>query len=247
MRGLGFIAKNEDILHSKSSSVLSALMTAMDDKSPLISHSAICSLQLVLSSSKAADVRPVILNIAVKIKCSFESEYDFIRASAFLLFANLAKFRDVETAKLLTDVFNGSFVTLLVHVNDPCEAARKNCQQALKELVPLLPSVQLTTMFVKCMDNDLHYGEFINSVAKIIVEDLNNKLSIFLQQGTTYVKSSVKNIRAAALLFCGFIFKHSKDHSNLPIDIVSQSVLQALKDQDMVVRLKAAEVCDFIL
>ncbi|CAD5112894.1 DgyrCDS2102 [Dimorphilus gyrociliatus] len=242
MKGLGFISKNEDILHSKSSTVLSALMIAMDDKSPHISHAAICSLQLVLSSSMAEDVRPIIINIAVKVKCCFESEFEFIRASAFLLYAHLAKFRDAETTKLLTDVFNGSFVTLLVHVNDPCEMAKKNCQQALKELVPLLPSVQLTTMFAKCMDNDLHYGEFMNSVAKIIVDDLGNKLTVFLQQGATYTKSSVRNIRAAALMFCGFILKHCKDRSNLPVDVVSQTVLQALKDQDTVVRLKAAEV-----
>jgi maestro heat-like repeat-containing protein family member 1 len=98
-----------------------------------------------------------------------------IRASAYILFGELARFGSGPSKDPYLEQIHSNFVSFILHLNEQDERVRKGCKSVLKKVGPLLQSSSVNDLFQNILRDDvpLHYGEFINDLSKLIVRKYN--------------------------------------------------------------------------
>ncbi|CAN0069578.1 unnamed protein product [Lampetra fluviatilis] len=249
IRGLGNIATGAaHKVHRYSTTVLSALIAGMDDKDDpddLITLEAMSGLSKVLARVDESNVRGILINIALRIRPFFEKEKETVRAAAFVLFGNLSKFGDGESRGQFLEQVHTNLVSILLHLNDEHPDVRKACKFALRTIGSLLGSEAIGTMFQKHLleDANLHYGEFMNDLAKYIIKDFPDKVNFYLMSCVSFFKSTWAEIRGNAVMLVGFFLGNVANETlqSISLEHVCGAVIILLKDPSAAVRTKAAE------
>ena len=94
-----------------------------------------------------------------------------IRASAYVLFGELARFGQGPSKEPYMEQIHSNFVSFLLHLNEADENVKRACKLVLKKVGPLMKSAPVNDLFQATLieNKSLHYGEFINDLSKLLV------------------------------------------------------------------------------
>ncbi|XP_074645058.1 maestro heat-like repeat-containing protein family member 1 [Tubulanus polymorphus] len=254
IRGMGNVASvGSEQVQKFSTTVLSAMMAGMDDKEDPeddITLEAMSGLSKILAEIDEANIRAILINIALRIRPCFEKDKASVRAAAFTLFGNLSRFGDGPSKAPFLEQTHSNLVSLLMHLNDPDSDVVKSCKYALRLLGPLMGSDDLNNMFQKFLldEGHLHYGEFINDLVKVLIHDFPDKINFYVMGGVAFFKSMWSEIRSNAGLFVGFLLGNlpKEKHANVSKEHVCGALVLLLKDEDADTRCKAAEAMSLL-
>ncbi|KAG0431230.1 hypothetical protein HPB47_021968 [Ixodes persulcatus] len=122
IRGLAWVGRAEgDLVHRYSGTVLSAMISGMDDKDDSeqkIMLEAVNGLTTLLAQADEHDVSSFIVTVSLRLRNMFEKDKAEVRAAAFKLFGDLAKFGHGECKDAFIEQAMNNFITLLVHLNE---------------------------------------------------------------------------------------------------------------------------------
>jgi maestro heat-like repeat-containing protein family member 1 len=175
IRGLGNVASlGSNEVQRYSTTILSAMMAGLDDKDDLtddITLESMNGLSKIIALIDENNVRPILINILLRIRPCFEKEKSNIRSSAYNLFGKLTRFGQGPSKEPFIEQIHSNFVTLVLHLNESDAEVKKSCKFALKQVSSHLGSQTIDELFQKALIDDvnLHYGEFINNLSKIMV------------------------------------------------------------------------------
>eukprot|EP00039_Didymoeca_costata_P018820 m.335101 g.335101 ORF g.335101 m.335101 type:complete len:1638 (-) comp17516_c0_seq1:85-4998(-) len=254
IRGLGNVASVPDEQMKKySTTVLSAMMTGMDDRddpNDLITLEAMRGLSKVLAKVEEDNVRQILINISLRIRPCFEKDKPAVRAAAIKLFGNLSRFGDGPSRAPFSEQIHANMVSLLLHLNDEDPEVRSSCKDALRDLGPLLDSESVNSMFQKLLKKEttLHYGEFMNDLSKIMINEFEDKINFYTMNNVNFFKSEWPEIKANAAMFTGFLLGNlTKDkRKHISKEHVCGELIRLLKDPANMVREKAAEAMSLL-
>ena len=115
---------------------------------------------------------------------------------------------------------------------------------------PLLRSPAINTMFQKHLieDGNLHYGEFMNDLSRLVITDYLEKMNFYVMGCVSFFKSSWDDIRGNAALFVGFLLGNlGKDQrGDISEDHICSALVVLLKDPAPCVRSNAAEAISLL-
>ncbi|XP_052059790.1 maestro heat-like repeat-containing protein family member 1 isoform X2 [Mytilus californianus] len=254
IRGLGNVASNEkQQVQQYSTTVLSAMMAGMDDKEDpedLITTEAMSGLSKILSEIDESHIRAILINVSLRIRPCFEKDRPAVRAQAFILFGNLSRFGDGPSKAPFLEQIHSNFVSLLLHLNDPDKEVKKACKFSLRLLGPLLESEAINNKFQKYLleDANLIYGEFMNDLAKCIIQDFPDKVNFYVMGCISFYKSMWPEIKCNAALFTGYLLGNLQHDKQVAIskEHVCAALIILLKDQSASVRAAAAEAMSLL-
>jgi len=254
IRGLGNIASvPEEHMKKHTTTVLSAMVTGMDDRDDPnddITLEAMNGLSKILAQVEEDNVRAILLNISLRIRPCFEKAKPQVRASSIRLFGNLSRFGDGPSKEPFGEQIHANFMSLLLHLNEEDLEVRKACKVTLKQLGPLLESEPTNAMFQKHLveDASLHYGEFMNDLSKVMIQDLKDKVNFYVMSGLDFLKSEKTDLRANAAIFTGFLLGNLQGEARKYItkDHVCGEMIRLLKDPQILVRCKASEALSLL-
>jgi hypothetical protein len=255
VRGLGNIASiGGEQLKRYSTTVLSAMMAGMDDKEDpedLITLEAMSGLSKILGEIDEAQIRPILINICLKIRPCFEKMKPGVRAAAFELFGNVSRFGDGPSRAPFLEQIHTNLMSLLMHLNEEQSEVALACKKALRKLSPLLGSSAVDSMFQKHLLEHaqlLHYGEFMNDLSRLVILDFPDKVSFYTMGCIGFFKSVWKSIRSNSAMFVGFLLGNLPHQDRIAIskEHVCGALVLLLKDPAPIVRKKAGEAMSLL-
>ncbi|XP_038067311.1 maestro heat-like repeat-containing protein family member 1 isoform X2 [Patiria miniata] len=254
IRGMGNVASlGPQQTQKYCTTVLSAMMAGMDDKEDTddqILLESMTGLSRILVKIDESNIRPILVNIALRIRPCFEKDRATVRAVSFTLFGNLSRFGDGPSKPPFLEQIHTNFVSLLLHLNDEDEDVKKACKFTLREVGPLIGSESLNKMFQKHLldEGSLNYGEFMFNLSKVIISDFLQKVNFYVMANVGFFKSSWPDIRGNAAMFVGFLLGNLPEasHTLITKEHVCGALILLLKDPDAAVRIKASEAMSLL-
>ncbi|XP_032895099.1 maestro heat-like repeat-containing protein family member 1 [Amblyraja radiata] len=182
-------------------------------------------------------------------QCSVKDE-DRVRSAAFTVFGNLSRVGDGESKADFLEQVHSSMVSLLLHLNDTSHQVVKSCKFALRLIGPLMGSANISAMFQKHLleEAQLHYGEFINDLAKHIINDFPEKINFYIMGNVSFFRSTRAEIRGNAAMFTGFLLGNllQAELQSVSLEHVCGAIIMLLRDAVPAVRIKAAEALSLL-
>ncbi|RUS75918.1 hypothetical protein EGW08_016306 [Elysia chlorotica] len=254
VRGLGNIASvGKEQVQSYATTILSAMMAGMDDKEDpedYITIEAMSGLSRVLGEIQEEHIRAILINISLKIRPCFEKDKAAVRAQSFKLFGNLSRFGDGPSKAPFLEQIHSNFISLLLHLNDKEEEVRQACKHALRLLGPLMGSEVMNDKFQRHLleDTNVHYGEFMNDLAKLLIQDFPVKINFYVMACVSFFKSAWPEIKSNAAMLIGFLLGNLPKHQHTEItkEHICAALILLLKDPSPTVRAKAAEAMSLL-
>ncbi|GFS16071.1 maestro heat-like repeat family member 1 [Elysia marginata] len=254
VRGLGNIASvGKEQVQSYATTILSAMMAGMDDKEDpedYITIEAMSGLSRVLGEIQEEHIRAILINISLKIRPCFEKDKAAVRAQSFKLFGNLSRFGDGPSKAPFLEQIHSNFISLLLHLNDKDEEVRQACKHALRLLGPLMGSEVMNDKFQRHLleDANVHYGEFMNDLAKLLIQDFPGKINFYVMGCVSFFKSAWPEIKSNAAMLIGFLLGNlpKQQHSEITKEHICAALILLLKDPSPTVRAKAAEAMSLL-
>ncbi|KAI6647039.1 Maestro heat-like repeat-containing protein family member 1 isoform X2 [Oopsacas minuta] len=248
IRGLGNIAShNQQLVQTFSTTVLSAMMSGMDDKEDpddYITMEAMSGLSKIIAKIDEGHVRPILVNIILRIRPCFEKSLPGVRTAAFTLFGDLSQFGDGPSKDPYLEQIFSNLVTILVHMNENEQSVVSACKQTLCKVGPLIGNEDVNQMFQKHLSSNkqIIYGEFLDGLTKKLAIAFPNKLNFFTLSATLFFKSVWPDVRANAALFVGFMLYHiPRDlQEGISSEQVSEALIGLLHDSIPEVRVGCA-------
>ncbi|KAL5467301.1 hypothetical protein EMCRGX_G031509 [Ephydatia muelleri] len=254
IRGLGNMASiGGDQVSRFSTTVLSAMLAGMDDKEDpedLITMEAMSGLAKIFDQIEEGHVRPILINIALRIRPCFEKPTPSVRAAAYTLFGSLSRFGNGPSQIPFLEQIQTNFVSLLLHLNETDPVVIDACKGALRKVGPLINSSKVNNMFQKHLTagEALLYPDFLNDLCKLIVVDFIDRVNFYLMTGVGFFKSAVPEIRSNAVLFVGYLLGNMPTE-NAPVvskEHICEALILLLKDPSPLVRSSCAEAMSLL-
>ncbi|GCB82034.1 hypothetical protein scyTo_0023199 [Scyliorhinus torazame] len=250
IRGLGNVAVGApQKIPRYAERLLAAMVGGMDEKTELndlIVLEAMAGLSKVLTQLDEANVRPILATIIGAVQPFFENENEKLRAAAFTVFGNLARFSDGNSEPVLLEHIHSSLVSLLLHLNDHSPEVTRSCKAVLQLLGPHLCSDNIGAIFQSELLElaNVRYWEFIGELTKLIVSDFPDRISLYLNHSMSFFKSMLPEIRGNAVVLAGFLLQNlPKEYMEASADEnVCVAIIMMLHDVSPCVRTKAAKV-----
>lgn len=254
LRSLAHLGRAEGhLVHRYSSTVLSAMISGLDDKDDTeqkIMLEAINGLATLLCHADQHDVGSFITTVALRLRPMFEKEKCEVRAAAFKLFGDLARFAEGEFRDAFVEQVISNVITLLVHLNEGDKLVVKACKTTLKKLGPLLGSEEVNNMFQRHLPDGshLHYSEFISDLTKVMVIDLEEHMSTFVTLCLGHMKSLNPTIQCNAVLLLGCLLGNARPElrKDLPCERACSALVLLLKAELPEQRCRAAEALSLL-
>ncbi|XP_012944683.1 maestro heat-like repeat-containing protein family member 1 isoform X2 [Aplysia californica] len=254
VRGLGNIASvGREQVQLYATTILSAMMAGMDDKEDpedYITIEAMIGLSRVLGEIQEEHIRAILINVSLKIRPCFEKDKSQVRAQAFKLFGNLSRFGDGPSKAPFLEQIHSNFISLLLHLNDKNDDVKQECKYALRLLGPLMGSEVMNDKFQRHLVEGgyLHYGEFMNDLAKLIIQDFPDKINFYVMGCVAFFKSAWPEIKSNAAMFTGFLLGNltKQAQSSITKEHICSALTMLLKDSSPSVRAKAAEAMSLL-
>ncbi|KJE96498.1 hypothetical protein CAOG_06818 [Capsaspora owczarzaki ATCC 30864] len=249
IRGLGNVANAPEAqIQRYSTTILSAMMAGMDDKNDIdeeITMEAMNGLSKILAKLDENHIRPILINICLRIRPCFEKQQDGVRAAAITLFGKLSRFGDGPSKAPFFEQILANFVSMLLHLNDDSVLVRTACKSALKDVGPLLGADDVNAMFQKYLleKGSLLYPDFMSDLSKLVIDAFPEKMNFFVMGNVNFFKSDWDTIKANAALFAGFLLCqiNKTARGSVTVEHVCSSLTNLLQESSPLVREKAAE------
>jgi len=247
IRGLGNIADaGAEEVNRFSSTVIDALMCAIDNPDEVLAMEAMNGLSRVFELVDERCVAPVLVNICHRVRPAFEKDHDEIRCASFQLFSTLHRFGNETGAQVFFEQIHSNLTTLFLHVNDPHEGVRQACKQALRNFAPLLKADALVEFFNEILadDRELNYDAFLNQLSVHLIEYFPDRLNLYVMTSIEYFKSDWIPLREGAAMFIGHALGNVPEDKKFSVGlnpgIISSAMIGLLKQKSAEVRSKGA-------
>ncbi|XP_050781816.1 maestro heat-like repeat-containing protein family member 2B isoform X2 [Gopherus flavomarginatus] len=216
VRGLGNIvdgAPQKVKKHKKF--LLDILIRALHDifSSEVIGES-MNALAKVLKTLKEKDIGSSFRDLTQQTRTYFDDEDDALRSVAFVLFGILAQLTKKKWKAYFTEQVRKSWVTLLLHLQDPNPQVSMKCRATFHLCFPFLGLKRLQHVINKHLDDTakLNPTELQEDICRHLAKENLELLENLYKTTLTYFYSSWEGIRAAAAKLAGIILEHIDMH-----------------------------------
>ncbi|CAM5124802.1 unnamed protein product [Natator depressus] len=204
----------------------------------------------VLKELKEKDIGSSFRDLTQRIRTYFDNEDDALRLLSFVLFGILARLTKRKWKGYFAEQVRQSWVTLLLHLQDPNPRVSVECRATFHLCVPFLGLKRLQTAVNQHLDGTakLKPEELQVDICRHLAKENAELLENLYKSTITYFFSSWEEIRAVAAKLAGIILEHTDRQRMKWLDLehllMSLQVLK--KDPSPSVQLVATEVLNDI-
>lgn len=240
--------------------VLSAIIGNVDDPVPDLSLGALGALREICVKIKdTTQVRPIVVNVILKLKTKFERAEYQMRAAAFQFFGDILEMATKGTLDAVTveQQAHVHLVSFIVHLEDDNADVRTQAKFAFRSALSFFalrhsgPSAKqrikdlLNQPYME-LETRTRYDELLNDLCLLWVADFAGRINDLLQAALVFFDSPWENLRGAAVALCGYMLKHipTEDWDRLNTAQIGGAIVtrcNAQRERSAAVRQKAAK------
>jgi len=251
LRGLGnLVSVWTDEVSSQASAILSALVTASEDKNAEVAAEAVASLTRIARVVNEETISPMLINICFRMRPAFDRKDPEIRKAAFTLFGELSRFgsEQVQEGGLdglknnFIDQIHGNLPIFIVHLVDEDKEARDACAEAFKKFGSLMDT-EMNECINQSPSDENQFDEWANRIAPLMVKNYGDRLRGYMDTTQTYFDSKWNAIRAAACILAGEMLAATspEDRRIINTKVIIEGLIKLLKAPTDTLRSKAAK------
>ncbi|CAM5124924.1 unnamed protein product [Natator depressus] len=204
----------------------------------------------VLKELKEKDIGSSFRDLTQQIRTYFDNEDDALRLLSFVLFGILARLTKRKWKGYFAEQVRQSWVTLLLHLQDPNPRVSVECRATFHLCVPFLGLKRFQTAVNQYLDGtaELKPEELQMDICRHLAKENAELLENLYKSAITYFFSSWEEIRAVAAKLAGIILEHTdRQHMKwLDLEHLLMSLQVLKKDPSPSVQLVATEVLNDI-
>jgi len=251
LRGLGnLVSVWNDEVSSQASAILSALVTASEDKNAEVAAEAVASLTRIARVVNEETISPMLINICFRMRPAFDRKDPEIRKAAFTLFGELSRFgsEQVQEGGLdglknnFIDQIHGNLPIFIVHLVDEDKEARDACAEAFKKFGALMDT-EMNECINQSPSDESGFDEWANRIAPLMVKNYGDRLRGYMDATTSFFDSKWNAIRAAACILAGEMLAATtpEDRRMINTKVIIEGLIKLLKAPTDTLRSKAAK------
>ncbi|CAM4690425.1 unnamed protein product [Caretta caretta] len=204
----------------------------------------------VLKELKEKDIGSSFRDLTQEIRTYFDNEDDALRLWSFVLFGILARLTKRKWKGYFAEQVRQSWVTLLLHLQDPNPRVSVECRTTFHLCVPFLGLKRLQTAVNEHLDGtaELKPEELQVDICRHLAKENAELLENLYKSTIMYFFSRWEEIRAVAAKLAGIILEHTDRQRMkwLNLDHLLMSLQFLKKDPSPSVQLVATEVLNDI-
>uniref|UniRef100_UPI00398F5B22 maestro heat-like repeat-containing protein family member 1 n=1 Tax=Pristiophorus japonicus TaxID=55135 RepID=UPI00398F5B22 len=201
VRGLYNVRVHHDT-KSLSESMIHTMITVLgiqENQAEVILFEVLSCLSKHLILSGASIIQPFLGKILATIQPLFEAESDKVRAEAFSVLGILAKCGIGGSKSSFCRQAHSNLVRLLLHLDGGSEEVTRACCSTLRLLLPLLGSVEASSMINDYEDAPTrNYVGFLTSISHQLAKDLPKQMTSYAQDCQSFFQGPQEQLRASA-------------------------------------------------
>jgi len=252
LRGLGNISVcPPEMVHKYATTVLDALMSAIDDKQDDVVLEAMNGLAKIFRVVDESRMHAIIINVFHRIRPAFDNPNDAIRSSSAILFESLARFGHGISKDAIYEQIHNNLPCVIVHLNDDNADVKKSFRRALAAIGPLMHSPDIDAILsqkhIFSVDNEPDYSDFVHMhLSKALIKSFPDRLNGYVQTAINpYFASPWNTIQGNAAYFVGCVLGHlpeqARKNSGINAGHTAKAMIGLLTSTSPIVREKAAE------
>eukprot|EP00455_Lapot_gusevi_P007712 TRINITY_DN13297_c0_g1_i8.p1 TRINITY_DN13297_c0_g1~~TRINITY_DN13297_c0_g1_i8.p1 ORF type:complete len:1353 (+),score=511.28 TRINITY_DN13297_c0_g1_i8:1-4059(+) len=232
----------------QSSSIMSSLMSAMEDQVESVAAEAVRSMIKIVEVVDDNTMAAMLVNICFRMRPAFDRNDPSIRSSACTLFGRLTRFGNGQAADNFLDQVMTNVPIFLVHLNDEDENVRKACLEGFLRVVRMLNVAGMTEATENFSGEPYDYDLYIESISPFLVSNYQNFLAGFLQALVAYYRSNWHVIRANSAIVTGNLVRVMAPEVRRRVDVsdTCRALLALLNEPNPIVRAKSAKALSFL-
>ncbi|CAM4676424.1 unnamed protein product [Lepidochelys olivacea] len=204
----------------------------------------------VLKELKEKDIGSSFRDLTQEIRTYFDNEDDALRLWSFVLFGILARLTKRKWKGYFAEQVRQSWVTLLLHLQDPNPRVSVECRATFHLCVPFLGLKRLQTAVNEHLDGtaELKPEELQVDICRHLAKENAELLENLYKSTIMYFFSRWEEIRAVAVKLAGIILEHTdRQRMKWPnLDHLLMSLQFLKRDPSPSVQLVATEVLNDI-
>ncbi|XP_070495465.1 maestro heat-like repeat-containing protein family member 1 isoform X2 [Chironomus tepperi] len=259
IRGLAYVSElNKHDIEKYSELSLAALLKGMDDFNASrfinIPLESLRGLSRVIKSIPKEKLDLFEVSLTIRIRPFFDNHSVEIRESAILLFGDLCyqtklyqKGND-DISEALREQLITNLFPFLLHLCETESIIVRACKIALRNVSNILGAKQLNEKIQLELQEyqQLNYDHFIHELIRIICTELPDNVPTFIESCLPYLKSQWREIQLQAIQHIGLLHHFgsitTEDNYRTELETTtSEKIITCLKDEQVAVKLKAAE------
>ncbi|CAM4719777.1 unnamed protein product [Caretta caretta] len=248
VRGLGNLVYGapEKVKKHKKFLMVILIRALSDPLSSEVIGESMKAVAKVLKELKEKDIGSSFRDLTQQIRTYFDNEDDALRLLSFVLFGILARVTKRKWKGYFAEQVRQSWVTLLLHLQDPNPRVSVECRATFHLCVPFLGLKRLQTAVNEHLDStaELKPEELQVDICRHLAKENAELLENLYKSTITYFCSSWEEMRAVAAKLAGIILEHTDRQRMKWLDLehllMSLQVLK--KDPSPSVQLVATEV-----
>lgn len=255
VRGMGYVSHCGDAVFEKyTQTVLSAMMAGLEDPTDHkdeVAFEAMQGLGRLTTRVSRSHIEKIMVYIMLRIKPCFEKNSGAVRAVAFSLFGNLARF---NCDNIYTEQVHSNIVSVLLHLNDDVEEVRTACIFVMNSLsMYMKSSLDEKDHFEKvvgCGDSlnapslsQSDYCIYLKEATKFLVTFYVDRVNFYALCCANYLKSSSIRMRCNAASFLGHLLGNvpQEQRTTISKELLFTGLALLLKEPEPEIRLAVAE------
>ncbi|CAM5169223.1 unnamed protein product [Eretmochelys imbricata] len=252
VRGLGNLVYGapEKVKKHKKFLMVILLRALSDPFSSEVIGESMKAVAKVLKELKEKDIGSSFRDLTQEIQTYFDNEDDALRLWSFVLFGILARLTKRKWKGYFAKQVRQSWVTLLLHLQDPNPRVSVECRATFHLCVPFLGLKRLQTAVNEHLDGtaELKPEELQVDICRHLAKENAELLENLYKSTIMYFFSRWEEIRAVAAKLAGIILEHTDRQRMkwLNLDHLLMSLQFLKKDPSPSVQLVATEVLNDI-
>jgi maestro heat-like repeat-containing protein family member 1 len=234
-------------MHKFITPVVGALLANLEDKDENIILVSMKSMLDILEIAEDESVSPLLVNICVRLKPSFEKKNQVIRETSINLFGVIHRFADGAVGENLIELIHSSLSTIILHLFDPEVKVVNACKSTIRKLISVLGGKNIIELFAGSSfdpNNEISFDQFPELLAVAFIKDFPNRVSEFLSSLVVFFKSTWGNIISQSCLMSGYILANCGEDLRTRTNLrhTCSSLVLLLKNPNPKVRTSVSKV-----
>jgi hypothetical protein len=261
LRGLANLVQHpKDIMHKYVTPVVGALIANLEDLDETVIMQAMKSVSQIFDVAEEEYITPLLLNLCVRLRPSFEKSNPAIREASIQLFGSLARFCNGSLSDTLINTIHNNLPTILLHLQDSDVTVIRACKKALRQLVAELGSKPLIQLFesedlnIKSTEDQdakealklesFEFDDFAEKFAEIWVKEFPERISDMVMNLNIFFKSDWVGVTAGACLITGYIISKVNDDQRQRVNLrhTCTGMIALLRSPSPLIREKVSKV-----
>ncbi|CAH9135639.1 unnamed protein product [Cuscuta epithymum] len=194
--------------------ILGVILALLDDSDETVQLTAVSCLLMVLESSSADAVEPVLLNYSIRLRNLQVCLNAKIRANAFAAFGALSTYGAGTILDSFREQIHAAFPRMVLHLHDDDIGVRQACRTTLKCIAPLIEIDSIPVLLNALRFSSDHrsdYEDFLRDLARQLTQYLGPRVDAYLSAIIQAFDSPWPVIQANAVYLCSSMLALSDD------------------------------------